>query len=536
MSLTAATKSDVRERQLRYAPLNPYWWQVAHRVMPTGKRYEIMDSRRHFYMPYLYEPLCEWSKDAPRGYRQVWSKCGQVGCTEAGIGLGLWFLDECDEGVMYGLPTEDAIKSFVQARVDPSVRKSPYIEAAFRDTDNTDVKLAWGQAWYFRGAVSRSKLREIPVGLLVRDEYGEMPEEGRELMPARLGASRFKWVLDLGNPRYPESGIDLEYKRGDQSVWKVKCEACGAEEEPCWPESVKWSSQASSGAGQDGGDRAEGVYALVCPHCGERVERFNGRWVPTNPGAPYRSFRMSQLISPAVEPWEIAAAWGAAQGNTTRLQEFYNSVLGLPYAPEGARLTDEVLNALPRGPEMVMGWKKPTCMGVDVGAENHVEIRKMGGGILWAGTLDWTEMSRAMVNYNVAQCGIDIAPETTKAKEFARDHSGKVTLIRYNPSPTATGQSVKEEDGVSVLTVARTEVIDTAFARILNGEEEVPVNAPADWFAHMKAQTRIVVRDGRREYAKWDDQGKPDHYAHAFVYSELVRDEATAWERAGVFV
>jgi len=43
------------------------------------------------------------------------------------------------------------------------------------------------------------------------------------------------------------------------------------------------------------------------------------------------------------------------------------------------------------------------------------------------------------------------------------------------------------------------------------------------------------VRTGRTEYAAWVESG-PDHYAHAFVYSEIVRDDRPLFEQLGVHV
>lgn len=510
-------RAQLAEIAERNATLNPLWWARAYRDLREGVPYEILALGR-WHMPYLYEPLTAWTQDAPKGHRQVWSKAAQMGITEAAINTALWFLDVCGEGVMYGLPSEDQIKSFVQVRVNTSVRASPKIEAKVRDTDNVDVKLVNGRPLYFRGSIARSKLREIPVGLLVRDEVGEMNEVGRELMTARLGASAYSWILDLGNPQFPETGIDLEYRGGDQSVWVLPCE-CGAELEPRWPDSVQ---------------KVMGEWCLVCPECHKSLDKSEGKWVPQNPGAPYRSFRMSQMISPAVEPWELVAAWEAAQGNATRLQEFYNSKLGVPWAPSGARITDEILAALPRLGDMPLASDRATVAGVDVGSVLHVVIRRLEGGTIWAGHTDWVGLSRMMSAHKVQKCAIDAAPETSKAKEFAKQFAGRVILVRYTSNQT-TGVKETVEDGVVYWSVDRTESMDEALGRITNREEAIPANAPEEFYAHLKAPTRMIVkRPNGVERAVWDEQGKPDHLAHALTYSELVRSDEPVWAQIGL--
>jgi hypothetical protein len=242
---------------------------------------------------------------------------------------------------------------------------------------------------------------------------------------------------------------------------------------------------------------------------------------------------MSQLVSPTVTPAEIVAQYNEARGNATRMQVFYNMTLGLPYAPEGARITDEVLAALPRSGEMLAGSVRPTVMGVDVGAVLHVVIRRMEGGIIWAGTTDWVGVARLMGAYNVQRCAIDAAPEVTKAKELARAFPGRVVLVRYL-GPASLGDRETVEDGVTILSVNRTEAIDNAVARLLNAEESIPTNLPEDFYRHVKAITRQIVQSGQNEHAVWVESG-PDHFAHALTYSEIVRDDTPIWARIGLY-
>ncbi len=497
------------------APLDPLLWAMAHRVMRDGRPYSIY--RAPYHMPYLLEPYRAMGQLDPGG-RIVMMKAAQIGATEVAMNAAFWFMDTCQEGVLYVLPSDRMLGDFAQARLDKAIRSSPYLEEAFTDVSNVGLKIGFGQPLYLRGARSEEKLREIPVGLVIRDEYNAMDPEGREIALTRLGASRHKWIFDLSNPGFPETGIHLEWLEGTQEVWELECEKCGTWAEPRWPDSVV-------------GDHDSG-YQLVCPECGAPVDKTKGRWRALNPEAPYRSFRISQLISPMVAPGELMEEWRKAQGNATKLQVFWNFRLGLPYAPEGSRITDEVIQALPRLGEMVLGSSRPTVMGVDVGEVLHVVVRRIEGGVIWAGTCRWEELARKMAAYSVQHCGIDAMPETTKAKEFARQFPGKVTLIRYL-GPQSLGPKEHWEDGVRVLSVPRTEAIDEALGRIISGEEAVASNLPDDFFAHLKAMTRQIVDQGGNEYAAWVETG-PDHYAHALTYSECVRDDRPVWEKVGI--
>lgn len=514
MPLIPAVRVAERIRELEAT--NPLWWAVAHRRMPDGAAYSIVDEP--FRQPYLMATYRAMGTLLPGG-RIVVMKCAQSGWTEAALNFAFWFLDKRKEGVLYMLPTDRQLSDFAQARVNKAIKLSPYLKRAFTDTDNVGLKIGFGQSLYLRGANSKQKLLEIPVGALVRDEFGAMDPEGREQAESRLGASRYKYKVDLSNPQFPESGIHLAYLEGTQEVWEIECPKCGAVAEPRWPDSVDPKEPES----------------IVCPECGYPVDKYSGKWRALNPEALYRSFRMSQLISPTVRPWELMETWKEAKGDATKLQVFYNFHLGLPYAPEGARIDEQVFRALPRGGEMALNSDRPTVMGVDVGAVLHVWIRRVEGGTVWVGTCDWNELERKMGAYNVQVCGIDAMPETTKAKEFAARFPGRVVLIRYHTSPTAIGGKQTQEDGVTIVTVPRTEAMDRAFARILNGEESVPEDLPEEVIRHFRVLTRQIVKGGGKEYASWVESG-PDHYAHAYAYSEVVRDERPIWQRVQLFV
>jgi len=494
-------KAHVIEAYVRaVAARNPYTWARAHRIMPDGLPYTIRSGR--YCMPYLDE-VYRAIGQLPHGGRIAVQKAAQTGWTEAALNTTFWFLDVKQEGVLYMLPTDRQLSDFAQARVNKAVSASPYISSHCQDVSNVQLKVIFGQPLYLRGSMSHEKLLEIPVGLVVRDEYEMMDREGAELALSRLGASQHKWVFDLGNPRFPESGINAAWLGGTQEVWELQCPRCGLWAEPRWPESVDAAKK-----------------QLVCPECGAPVDRTKGRWRALNPGAPYRSFRMSQLVSPAVDYAELLQAWKEAQGNATQLQVFYNMRLGLPYTPEGTKITDEMIAALPRLPNMPAGSARKTVMGVDVGAVLHVVIRYPEGGTIYAGTTDWTGLAAKMVAYNVQKCFIDAMPETTKAKEFARQFPGKVVLVRYLAPQATSSARTGSEDGVPVLFVRRTEALDAALAKIINREEPVAANLPEEFWRHIKSLTRQIVKSSAGEYAVWVESG-PDHYAHAFCYATL---------------
>jgi len=500
----------------------PYQFARAFRVFPGGLSYGIFHKPR-FY-PFLWE-VYEALRNLPQSGSVVVMKCAQTGWTETALNLALWFMAFRREGVLYMLPTESQLSDFSQARITPIIALSPVFRDAFSSADNVGLKLAFGFPIYLRGARSTDKLREIPVGLVIRDEYDVMDKGGAAQALSRLGASQNKWVYDISNPTFPtETGIFGRYMAGTQEEFVIKCPRCDLIAAPTWPDSYNEKMP----------------YSIVCPDCKtllnleERWAKKAAYWQANNPTARYRSFHMNQLISPTVQPWEIMQQWEEAQGEIGKMQTFYNMTLGLPYAPAGSRITADIIRQLPRGESMLPGSPGPCCMGVDVGGKLHAVVRRMDGGIVWVGACTWEIMARLMHSYNVTHCGIDIAPETRKAKEFATFFPGRVTLIRYKPSSTATGQDEAEEEGLRKINISRTEALDKGMSRFLALEETVPTNLPEEFWRHIMALTRVIIEDGDKVYAAWEKDG-PDHYAHAFAYSEIVRKSGGIYATSQIF-
>jgi hypothetical protein len=518
---------QTRERQAMQAVVNaaakdPYFWALAFRKMPDGSPYALLNYRNQDgSMRYTdYTPGCDYRylrgvyeevSNLKRSGRICVMKCAQTGWTELAVNTTLWFMDKKHEGALYMLPSSDQLGQFAQARIDAAIRNSPVLAAAFPDTSNVGLKVGFGVPLYLRGARSLEKLREIPVGLLVRDEYGEMTEEGREQALSRLGASNYKYVIDLGNPKYPESGIHELYMKGTQQAWKIPCKKCGEELEPRWPDSLKEIEV-----------RGNPKWSLVCANCGSPIIATSGRWVAANVAGLYASYRMSQLVSPKVRPEEIMRAWNIAKGNSTAEQNFFNFVIGIPYAPAGSGIDDTILSKLPK-------------LGVDVGAVLHVVIRREEGGIIWAGVCDWEELARKIPMYNVQHCVIDSMPEISKAKDFAKAFRGRVTLCRYLHPKKRGGRRDSFEDGVSFVEISRTEAIDMAFQRFFNGEEAVAENLPGMFYKHIKNMTRVILSQGGSEFATWQETGD-DHFGHSFVYSELARPMSGSDEQNQIFL
>lgn len=479
---------------------DPLAWAKLHRRMKTRAAYSI--NHEPFRFPFL-QGIYDAIGSMPNNGRVVVQKAAQIGLTEVAINVTFWFMDQKQEHVLYMLPSQNQESDFASERLDMgAINCSPYIKKAFSDVANVRLKLGWGQALYLRGSQATANLISIPVGFLVRDEYDRMLPEGRELAETRLGASRYKWKLDLSNPSAPEIGINEAFLRGSQHEWIIACPK-GHSEPVTWPDSIK-----------DG--------QIVCPECQQPIDVTQGEWRPQKTDAPYKSFHLTQLLSPLSNPEDMEQSWKEAQGDLTKLEYFYNFVLGLPYAAAGVDISDGMIRRA-IGKHRQHYSSDGTYMGIDVGATNWYVAMNKDHKIINCGSATWEELERLMGDLGVKQCGIEMEPEITRAKAFASKFPDRVFLIDYRGGHTATETQYKElDDGKYTLIMPnRTEIIDEALSYIRRGEQILPLDTPPMMKKHLKALRRRQRKVMGRDVYLYQSEGA-DHLCHAMTFAHLA--------------
>jgi len=478
-----------------------YGWTRVRRFMPDGRPYSIY--RFPFFQPYLRELYDRFSSAGP-GFHVVVQKAAQMGWSEFAINLALWFMETKNENVLYMLPSFSQLADFSHARLEQAISRSPHIRSGFTSIDNVGLKIGWGAALYLRGSNAKEKLLEIPVGLLIRDEYDRMDPEGAAQAETRLGASRWAWKLDISNPSRPGEGINALWLKGSQGVWEIPC-VKGHWHEPHWPESVR-----------DG--------ELVCPECGARVLLAHGRWRHLNPKAPLLSYRLSRLISPQADLKGLQRQWIEAEGDETKKALFFNFVLGLPYSPTAERfLAADLQRAIGSHAQQAAGER--CFLGVDPGGEMHwTVILDREGKIVHIGSYKSFEaLCQLMERFNVEHAVCELRPETRLAKAFALRFRGTVSLFEYLPATSELGLRRSElPEGVPLLKMNRTELLDEALAPLRRGERLIPLDAPQVFFLHLEALVRRRVVKRGIEVFVYEATG-PDHLAHALAFAHLAR-------------
>ena len=220
-------------------------------------------------------------------------KPSQVGVTEFNLNTAAWAADCQYAGrgvVLYLLPTQDMADRISQARMGKGIHESPYLrrravpEAGIaRGPANIQRRTIGPGVVYFCGAEQETQYSGIDADVVILDEYDLMAEEVLSLAQARLRSSRSPRLRVTSTPTISDFGVSHLFELSDERHYELVCPACGAWQEPRFPESVHWES-----------------VQVVCPNCGAPLDPWQaGRWVPHRPAeSEIRGYQLNRLALP----------------------------------------------------------------------------------------------------------------------------------------------------------------------------------------------------------------------------------------------
>ena len=311
--------------------------------------------------------------------------CGgaQFGKTVLMLNLLAYLVAVRFRNVGYYLPDDDLVSGLVDGKLRPDVLDQiPWLarliavgktlnasgravnrKGAFLCTDGTRTALA-----FMRG------LGKIPTSfsmdVVVQDEKDDLPEEHARFLAGRMTASNLRLTLLIGTQRYHGAGQNLSFTEGTQHIGLLRCAGCGERVNPetAWPgvcrlvvedrPSFEWPCLTREGnfAGKEKGkSEKEKVgnmdsdllpfhfpllpyspgqsYALCCPACGTELDRERPEWhalAPEREALRKWSYRISQLLIPAIDLGQIVAAWQQAIRDPEHMTVFCTDRLALP--------------------------------------------------------------------------------------------------------------------------------------------------------------------------------------------------------------
>lgn len=321
----------------------------------------------------------------------VLMKGAQVGATEIGLNFMGYVIDIAPGPFLGVMPTQDTMERNSKGRIAPMIEAAPRLREKVKDSKSKNSgntinnKEFPGGVLALTGANSGAGLRSMPVRFLMLDEVDGYPMdvegEGSPIGLAEQRTATFsnRKILEISTPTiHGLSIIENEFLLTDQRYYYVPCPHCGALQVLKFT-CLKWTA----GVWED-------AY-YECEHCNEPIqERFKtqmlaaGKWISTAPEKSSRytvGYHLSAMYSPfGWKSWaEIAEQWEKAQGDDTKLKQFYNTVLGETWkersdAPEweaiSRRAEDYPHNTLRKGVAFLTA-------GIDV-QKDRIEIEIVG--------------------------------------------------------------------------------------------------------------------------------------------------------------
>ena len=475
-------------------------------------------------------------------------KSVQCGISEFGICENMY---DAERGLALFtvLPNENNVKGYIQLRinslVDGSDNASPYYSSLIGNTDQVHLKLFGKGRLKTVASNAKANFKEYPADKYIIEELDECDQDNIQLAEGRISNSKYKIRRIFSNPSVCDYGIDEVYQKGTQEKWFVKCTHCNEWQNPDWFDNFVAQTGDETYEVRDIQDthpneihtklglihfKSPDNPQPMCIKCGRPIAaRGPGEYVAEHPDRNWRTFEISKLVSPQNTYFELMSFWFEACGDYSRLQWFYNEVLGLAFTQPGARLSDEMMDACITGYSCQGAQGHPVIAGMDVGSRNRIIIADAREcqdkpRIIHASLCSFADAEFFMNHYNIDFLVVDALPETQKAKELRDKFPGRVWLCYYSETQKEPKLTESGPDGEVYcrIDVARTESLDASHATILRREIEFPAAASALaeglFYTEMKGTTRIFNEDkGRFEWTKGQD-----HFRHSYNYMTLA--------------
>lgn len=349
-------------------------------------------------------------------------------------------------GIFY-FPTDTALHSFVQGRVNPFIRFNQDLRNYIRDTDNDSLKMIGLAMAYFFGMKGKTQKESTAADLLLYDEFDLMSPLDVDISLERVAASPYKIKIYNGNPTIPDFGVHEKFLQSDQKWWSIKCGHCGKwniylqemKFDPSWVE--------------------QGF--LACQKCRKAVDVTKGQWVAKHPGRSLSGYQVSRLFAKNAD-------YGRLFTDSQRpvfIQNFYNRGLGLPWADRQARVTKEHILKMCGGKPMANS-SLGTTAGIDVNpvAGHRIVITRPHPSILrevvHLGVYPSLEDIAAKIQvFDVRKFVIDAQPDKEGASGLCKKFRGRGHICYYSDSLKGPYQW---NDDDRTLTVNRTESLDAS--------------------------------------------------------------------------
>lgn len=480
---------------------------------------------------------------------QAIMKSAQCGISEIEVAKAIWKAIYGGVNVLYTMPAGEQMQQFVDSRPRNAILHSEELSKKVTGTLNLKKFSLNNHQIYFRGVQKRRQIITVDVSTLLADECDEYEEGTLNTLNKRLGASENPFRVYFSTPSFHSTGISLYYygleghERGsDQRVWTIKCEKCGK-----WNEDLLWHENTlDKNIDFIKNSNYEPDVVVICRYCRREMDRLstNAQWVAKYPANTnyLHGYHISKLFSPIANLNQMMLD----SRNPLKEQEFYNSDLGLPYEPIGARITDGALDKCRGNYNILVTTSEPGFLGFDVGQKIHAIVSQKSAEsdkpqIVTVLELDgWSDMSYVMKDFNIKCTVLDANPDKKEALDFQKEFDN-VWLSYYmqHLERTPNKYVLNKDDGI--IHVHRTLMMQVVSDLIAQKEIILPldIRRVRDYYEHMKAPVKAQKQNMQGDWVIFYPKTKsPDHFYHAMIYNMcawMVKPRAARFSIRKVF-
>jgi len=331
---------------------NPWQWAHEHvelsvRVTNSPGKY---DSSWIKYVQEWHEAFTD-----PHVRHVVICAGAQMSKTETLMNCVRYAVGEDPGPLLWVMPAESIARSFSESRLQPSLEDCPPCAAQIPASKDKFKLLEYqlkDMVMNLAGANSPGQLASRPVRYLFLDEVDKFPEassrEAGAVDLAKVRTTTFwnRKIMETSTPTVESGVIWQAYLKGDRRKYYCPCPRCDAMIDFDF-EHVKWPMVKDTTGGWDLTKVEEEAY-YQCQECNGEIRQSEratmlrlGEWRATNPDAPgdMRSYHISSLYSPWRSWGSIAREFLTSKESYSGLQNFTNSVLGLPWKQHAEEVT-----------------------------------------------------------------------------------------------------------------------------------------------------------------------------------------------------
>lgn len=329
-------------------------WAERHRVLASGASEK--GPYRLSRVPYLREILDEFSN--PEVRELVILKSARLGVTDGVINNAVGYCIDQDPGnILVVWPTKEDAQEWSKETLPElfeltTCLRGKVADAESRSSDNTILHKRFAGGFLTTiGSNSPRALRRRNARYVFVDEYDALDDRastgegdvGRRAA-RRADASPDAKIVFTGSPRGRNSRIIRDYLNSDRREFQVPCPHCGHRQALDWG-SIQWEKERDPKTGKTARHFPETAH-YVCRACEgvihegrqKRAMIERGTWVPQNPGARVRGYKITTLYSLFVSWGALAEQWIAAKraleaGDPQLRIEFTQQVLAEYWEP-----------------------------------------------------------------------------------------------------------------------------------------------------------------------------------------------------------